>query len=245
MTFSRVIFLLSVAATVVGIGLIQAALKLPVYFDATAANRLSIQVEKLPEDQRFAEWFGRLRKYETSHKGYYDLGTGIAGLGLALAAASAFGKAYQVKPWIRSKRVIFTFWVGLWLIRIPLYFWYYGIKMIRGDYPSWGDSVAIPLLGCTLESVAGAVVTTPILGYLFREAGMPASNSVPQLDMEADFQRTLGCSIWVVILVCFIARAIPRADLASIIPPVLAINVLLLALCKRDKIPASNSSAVE
>ncbi len=142
---------------------------LPVYTDEGAPGRLSLKLADLPREKRFAAWYSELKQFETRHKSLSDFGRGLAAAGVGLALATAFLAAYKRYNWMRKVYTILLIWMGLWAVRVPLSFWYYGLRQRRFDYPTWGDSIAIGIISEAVAwIIAGALSALLLALFLIR-----------------------------------------------------------------------------
>lgn len=145
---------------------------LPVYTDPAAPGRLSIELQNEPREVRFQKWYDQMATFETPHKQLSDRGNGLMAFGAGTLLAFVILELYHR---LKHHRVLFFFaaWCGLWAIRIPFTFRYYSLRQMRFDYPSWGDSIAIPIFSEIFASVIGCVVLGGILIFLMRRHLLP------------------------------------------------------------------------
>ena len=231
----KTLFIASGAFLLVGLCALLYALLLPVYTDDDAPSRLSNKLQDVPRDQRFKAWHSELREFETYHKVISDTARGLISLGLTLALAAGALRIYTQKPQIRQIWVLLLFWVGLWVIKVPFTFWYYDIRAQRFDYPSWGDSIAIPIFSSIITWGIGCVLTTAMLLLLLYGRRPPSSLEWRQPSSIWNWIRALGIGCWILILGFIVLSSIPDGDEGMIISSGLAIPVLWLTLLAKKK----------
>ena len=223
------------AILLIGLCALFYALSLPVYSDDDAPSRLSLTLQDLPRDQRFKAWYSELSSFETHHKVISDTARGLIALGLTLALATGSLRLYAQKPQIRQIWLLFLFWLGLWAIKVPFTFWFYSFRAQRFDYPSWGDSIAIPIFSSVTTWVVGCALTTVILLLLLYGRRLPSSLEWSRPRSLWSWIRTLGVGCWILILFLLVVTSIPDGDEGMIISCGLAIPVLWLTLLAEKK----------
>jgi len=162
----RWLFALPFFLIVVGLALAAYAETLPIYTAPDAPEKLSSQLESLPRDQRFKEWYARLPAYETVHKRLSDWGRGLAAAGVEALLALIFWIGYHRQRWLRSLWAVLLVWITISLTSIPLCIWYFTLRQSRFDYPVWGDSIGIPVIQGAIVCVVGTIISVALLALL-------------------------------------------------------------------------------
>ena len=212
----------------------------PIYTDKKAPGRIADELypkgnlSQSEMNARFDQWFLQLRTYETPYKRLSDLGRGLCAAGLGLLLATYVWVAYHKFSWMRTTRAIFLLWLALWAMRIPLSVWYYVIRALRFDYPSWGDSIGIGIFTDWLSWVIGAAVSSLILASLLWGRKLPEKITFAKPRSTYDWLRTLFFAAWMAILVEGIAFGIPAGDEGAVLTPIVA-PIILLAVLYADK----------
>jgi len=227
--------LISGAILLLGLCALVYGLSLPVYTDDNAPSRLSMKLQDLPRDQRFKAWYSELSAFETYHKVITDTARGVISLGLSVALATCALRLYARKPQIRKIWALLLFWVGLWAIKVPFTFWYFSLRAQRFDYPSWGDSIAIPIFSSVATWGVGCALTTAILLLLLYGRRLSASIDWSPPRSLWSWIRTLGIGFWILILLLLVVSSIPDGDEGMIISCGLAIPVLWVTLLAEKK----------
>ena len=220
----------------VGASLLIYAFSLPVYTDDTAPSRLSMSLQDSPREERFREWYSQLREFETGHKTISDGARGIIALGVAIVLSTALLLLYRSNAKYQKLRFIIILWLGLWAIRVPLSFWYYGIRQSRFDYPSWGDSIAIPIFSEVFVWIIGALVTTVVLFCLtFRQVLPTDVKWNPPLTANR-WIRACFLGIWILLLAFLVVVSIPEGNEGMIISCGVASAILWIILNAKKRV---------
>ena len=190
------------------------ATRFPTYTDPNAPSRLSLELESLPQDTAFAEWHRRLATYETPRKRLSDLGRGVAAAGAGLLpCAAALWAIYHRFSRSAHHRGMLAVWVGLWLMRLPLIVWYYGLRMHRFDFPTWGDAIIISIFEEWCYVIVSAVVRVgcarraPVSG-----AGFPIRIRLAAPRSTVDWVRAVVVGVWLVALAELVRVGVPDGD---------------------------------
>ena len=203
---------------------------LPVYTNPDAPAKLSLELQDLPRNERFAQWYKQLPAHETSHKRLTDLGRCLAGLGLGLFSGALL---LQKLPEVKPNRVgiwIGVYWTVLWIIKFPLSIWYYSIRQSRFDYPTWGDSIGIGLFQDFAAWVIGYIVSSSALAILMMRHRFPARVALIWPVGGWERGRAVALWLWMLLLLACILPAMIDGDEGMVIPCTAAIPVILLAL---------------
>jgi len=225
---------LSVALILTGASILAYALQLPAYSEANAPDRLTQELDSKPEQVRVDEWMSRIRAYETPEKRLSDLGRGLCAAGLGLLLACRICSLYHKHAWMRSPAFILVLWLTLWAVRIPLSFWYYGLRQYRFDYPIWADAIAIPIFQETALWIAGALATSVVLLSLLRKHPLPTQIRWVKPTTARSWIRTLFLGAWLVAMGTCIAAGIPDGDEGGVFACMVATVVILALASTRE-----------
>jgi uncharacterized membrane protein YccF (DUF307 family) len=140
----------------IGLGLIIYSTTLPYYSDPTIKDQLDIKdrVDKFlptgtPNDLWKKMFYEKRDELQTNKKYIMDLGSGLAIASLTILIFLFVNKVKTLKKLknLRTikKSTVFILSNVAWLILIPGTFWYYSFRLGRDDYPSWADSIGIPI----------------------------------------------------------------------------------------------------
>lgn len=201
---------------------------MPIYTDPQGPARISRELWNLPREVRFQQWHVRLHAIETEYKFRTDLGRGLMVAGLAM----------WFVPWLwrfggGSEAWLLFVWLGLWLLRIPLTFWYYSVRQDRFEYPVWGDSVGIRIFTESISYVIGGVVTLLILLGLLAGRNLTESGEFQRPSSLWGWIRAIVLSLWIALLVWLVGESVWFGDEGAVISGVLAVPILLKVLSAR------------
>ncbi|HJT31078.1 MAG TPA: hypothetical protein VJ783_03350 [Pirellulales bacterium] len=230
---------LAAAIGLVGIGLVFYSSTMPYYTDRAAPHRLADELQDVPREVRFRQWYARLPAYETSRKKLSDCGRGCLAASVGLLCAILVWHYYHLWRALRTWPALLALWIGLWMIRVPLENWYYEVRAARHDYPWWGDSMAIPLAGSLIAIVAGAAVSTVLILLLIAGRRLPATLRFVKPASTAEWARAVFVMLWIGCLGWGILLGIPGGDESFVFPEIVAVVVLWVVLNAR---PAGASS---
>jgi hypothetical protein len=216
----------SALCVLAGVVLLRRAATIPVYTDPDAPGRLSVELQR---ERRFDEWGCRLAGYETAHKKIYDWEQGLAALGVGGLLVVALLLARRRFSGARGKLPLTAAWLLAWAAQVPCVCWFYYVGYQRFDYPTWGDSIAIPIFNSMLLTVLGALVTTPLLLALMLGRTDTGRLSFVRPASGLEWARTVFLVLWMALLVTMAAASVPGGDLTYILPGVLALPVLAVA----------------
>lgn len=199
---------------------------LPVYTVQDAIRRAS---SRSASSQNTDEWYRTLAQYTTPHKMFYNLGTAGEGLAKGLLIAAAYVALYRF-AFMRSRVVIVVFWCCLWLMRIPFTYAYYVERQYRHDFPSWADSIAIPIFSESLAWIVGAAVTSVLLGLWLGKYPLPKNPRWNILPGRSECVVFIVLLVWIALLVhcLWISPRVGSVGGAISLPPAIAILVSLL-----------------
>ena len=231
----RCLIIFALVCAVIGAGLVLFASSLPVYNDPGAPGRLSGELEALPREERFEEWYSRLQKHETPHKKLADVGRGLLALGFGIGGAVGLWKAYHRYEILRKVVPLLIIWNALWAIRIPLSEWYHMLRQRRSDYPPWGDSIGIPIYSESVAWVLGAIVTTAVLVVLRVRHPLPATIRISKPASLFTWLRAFFIGLWLVLLILCVVSGVLDGDEGMVIGPVVGCVVLLAFLSAKQE----------
>lgn len=144
---------------VLGVGMFAYSCTLPYYSNEAAMNELRSQSYDIPRH----EYFEREAALRTSKPRLMDAGAGLA---IAAATLLLFLALSRVKSCSDLRRLktpgrasLYVLSNLAWLLLIPASVWLFGFHARRGDYPPFGDSVAIAIYHL---SVAVVALTIPL-----------------------------------------------------------------------------------
>lgn len=233
----KYLLIAALCATLGGFGMIGYALTLPVYTDPDAPGRLSVALEKLPEKQKFGEWYKQLAKYETPHKRLSDWGQSVAAVGLGLSMACGVIVLYRRHAFLRTVFGLLTVWLLSWGIQVLGIVWFYWYREQRFDYPAWGDAIAIPISEEALVAAACCVTTTVLLLFLNRKFALPDRLTYRKPQTGLEWARAIVIAVWLAVLVFGIVASVPHGDVGTIVSSLIAGAVLLLILGAKRTAP--------
>ena len=131
---------------IIGLGLFLYSLTLSYYKDQKAADNLlsfSYNIDK-------QEYYKKESELRTNKIIFMDLGAGIMiasasiFLFFLLTNSRKFSDLKRLKTF--NKATVFISANLVWLLLLPGIFWYYTFRGGRGDYPSFADSIGIPVM---------------------------------------------------------------------------------------------------
>ena len=157
---------LAIFILLTGVALFMLSLAMPQY-NATGIeqqlNELSINND--PANQ---EHYYKIRTEASTNKYLYaDLGSGLIVFSIALfvffsvQGVNSFSKFRKTAS--REKGRIFVLANFGILLLIPGTAWYYGLRNVRGEYPPWADTIAIPIME---QSIGILIMLIPLNIYL-------------------------------------------------------------------------------
>lgn len=199
----------------------------PVYTDPDAPARLSLELADLPREQRFSQWHSELHRYETNHKRFTDLGRGFIALGIGVALANAVTSLYRHFEG-RSRTVFFAIaWIALWALKIPFLTRYYTLRLERFDFPTWGDSIAIPISTETVFSVVCCVLTGGLAAVLMIHRSFDSDLILTRPTGTTQGIRAALMALWFTLLFICAASGVWYGNEGSVITCVAAYPLLL------------------
>ena len=218
-----------------GVGLVVYSISLPVYTDPSAPGRLSEELGDMPREQRFDEWYARLATYETAHKKLSDFGRGLIAATAGLAVAVGLISLYQKRIWMRRLSVIVCVWVGLWLLRIPFTTWYYYVRQNRFDYPTWGDSVGIPMIQESFSWMVGSIISSVLLRLLLGGRPLPTRVHFILPQSPSSWLRAVLLTFWLFSLIFFAVVGVVDGNEGAVFCCLVASAILVLFLSDLER----------
>jgi hypothetical protein len=231
----RYFIFIGVLCILFGGGILYYGEQLPVYNDPGAPNRIAVEVESLPHDQKSKEWYARLKNEETKHKEYCDFARGLIAAGIGFLCALRFVSIYNKKS--PSFLNILVIWIFLWLVRIPLTGRYYRIRQNRSEFPPWGDTIIIPIASETVAWIIGALLTSFFLWCMYLKYPLPPQIRLVKPKFGLEGFRFVFILLWIAFLLFCCILAIPQGDEGMAFSTVFAAAILLPFLCARKVIP--------
>ncbi len=232
---------------IIGGTLIAYAKTLPVYTDEDAPSKLSRELQQLPREERFSEWYSQLSTFETPHKRLSDFGRGLLATGLGLTSVMAWFHFYGRMPWLRKKWIVFAVWIGVWGIKIPLTWWYYIVRQNRFDFPVWGDSTAIPIFQETFAWILGAIASSILLMLLSIRHQLPNSLGFHKPSSALEWLRVAFLALWFLATLFCIHSAVIDGDEGMAFSSPLFASILYLFLISnklnKAKEPTSDNAS--
>ena len=219
-----------------GASLLLYTAKMPVYTDPSAPDRISNELypsgtlNQKERDARYEEWFSRLRSFETQYKRLSDLGRSLCASGVGFLLASALWIQYPRQAWLRTTRTVLNLWFILWAVRFPLSVWYYGLREYRVDYPSWDDSIGIPIFFECIEWAIGLVISSRLLRLSLKWHTLPATISWVRPSTAYGWFRIALFALWIAFLIESLIFSIPDGDEGAVFTSIVATVVLLIFL---------------
>jgi hypothetical protein len=156
----------------VGAGAFAYSFTLPFYTDQKAYDKLETEAMEKMEGKNYRfykEKFYKERDKIKTHKLFYmDIGSGLA---IAALTILVFLLLLKIKNRVSLKYVpsvsnlkIYLLANFSWLLMFPGTYWYYLLRGGRGDYPSFADTIAIPL---SEETILISLVFIPLNIFIF------------------------------------------------------------------------------
>jgi hypothetical protein len=226
-----------------GVGLFVYSTTLPVYTDPNAPFRISEELSDKPREERFREWYARLSAYETGHKKFSDYGRGLLAAAIGLAATGGLVVLYQRNACMRRRRVIFGVWLGLWALRIPFSFWYYHVRQERFDYPTWGDSTAIPVAQESLVWMVCALLSSTLLWLSLGRRRLAERVHFILPRSASSWFRSALLSIWLLILAFCIVPGVADGDEGTVFSCLVASAIIVIVLSMPEAKPIGKEAA--
>ena len=226
--------ILPFALLLAGANLIRQARTLPVYTDPAAPEHLSAELASQPREVRFREWYARLETYETPHKKLDDLGHGLCAAGVGFLLAGGVWSLYHRFRRLRTTWAVLLLWFVFWGLRIPLSIWYYYVRELRFDYPTWGDSIAIPVFSECIAWGVGGVLTTLVLARLLVRHPLPDRIRLVWPRSVRSWCRAGLLVAWIGFLAVCIIPGVPDGDAGSVLPLLPAMVILLAVLAATE-----------
>ena len=150
MTLKSIFYIL----LLIGLGFFFYSLTLPYYTDQTAKEKLDSEMAEKLDGEQFSNakenYYNEVAKLKTDKSTFMDFG---AGLIIASLTILIFLFVKKIKRFTDLTSVTSSNKIKLivlanlaWLLQIPGTHLYYWFRAIRGDYPWFADSIAIPIM---------------------------------------------------------------------------------------------------
>jgi len=153
--------------SLVGLGALVISLgaPLPSYTDPNWQHRfLDMDLSRVEDTHELtSQWYAAKAAVETPRHRLFDLGMGIAALGLAIALLFVFQRVRSIRGigslQSPSNRCGFLAMAAItWLSFVPAEWFWLGYTLERGDYPWWADSIGIPVYEVGVFGIVGLPV---------------------------------------------------------------------------------------
>ena len=113
-------------------------------------------------------------------------------------------------------------------IQIPCSFLYFTQRQARHDYPSWGDSIGIPIAQSIINSIICAVVGSLLWWPFLAKARFPANlYEWPPNQRRFNIIVTIGCGLFMALSLSSIGYDVVDGNMGPIIGAVVMIYLLL------------------
>jgi hypothetical protein len=174
------VYALPVVLIIAGGGLALWATQMPRYHDPNWADRfIGVEATLENSDALSEEWYAAQEKGLTSRDRLFDLGLGVATLGLSIVSLLVILRVenvldLQALMTPRTKRTWYITAVVGWVSFVPAVWAYLFYAYKRGDYPWWADSIAIPAAGAAITGFWGVVIVLWAVYLSTRRATLPA-----------------------------------------------------------------------
>lgn len=158
----RLVFVVLLAGTV----LFLLSVAMPQYNAPDVEQQLNeLTITNAPKNN---ELYYKIRTEASTNKYLYaDLGSGLIVVGISLFvffSAKGINNFSKIKnATSMDKGSIFTLSNFAVLLLIPGTIWYYGLHSVRGEYPPWADTIAIPIMA---QSTGFLIMLIPLNIYL-------------------------------------------------------------------------------
>jgi hypothetical protein len=199
-----------------------------VYTDPSAPRRLANDLAGEPRETRGKKWSAALRSYETPRKKLTDMGRGILAVGFGGVACFLLTSYW---PRIRPQRRHLAFcslWLSLWITKAPLSWWYYLVRYLRHDYPTWGDSIAVPVMQETVAWMFGAIASLALALLLMAHHTFAPTFKPRRPANLLGWLRAALLACWGLLLLACIFPGIIDGDEGMVFPCLAAMPLLML-----------------
>jgi len=173
------VYAIPISLVIIGVALALWANSMPRYHDAHWMDRfLSVQATLDNSQALSDEWYAAQEVARTARDLFFDLGMGVAVLGLSLASMLGALRVRNIGDLhgLMTPRSQLTWYFTAsvaWLSFVPAVWAYLFYTYKRGDYPWWADSIAIPAAGAVLYGFLGVLVVLLIVRLAVKRATLP------------------------------------------------------------------------
>jgi hypothetical protein len=106
------------------------------------------------------EWFAAKAKAQTPRNQCFDLGAGLIVLGISMGILFVAKRVHHISDLAclttpKTRRSFLVLATMVWLSFIPAEWVFYNYTLDRGDYPWFGDEIAIPCFGVLILGLIG------------------------------------------------------------------------------------------
>lgn len=223
------------------------ASQMPVYKNGKTIEEVYSHYTQLGSDQQMkAAYYQNEAALRTNRNGLLDVGSGIATTSLTLLAFVS-GKRLRTVAQLRqlgtpSKRQFFIWLNAGWVVLFGSLHWYYHYRSVRGDFPPFADSIAIPVMYGTV----GLLACWPVLNLLLLLVIRPAKLSgqlfeVPSVYTGRAILTEVLCGIGLVLVGGYAVIVILDGDHVTI--PVVLLFLYLVLVVRAGYMWALNQKA--
>lgn len=158
------IYALPILLIIAGGALSAWANQMPRYHDPDwAARFMSVDVTLQNTDALSEEWYAAQDLALTNRDRLFDAGLGIASLGLSILGMLAIlgvrnAVDLQAIMTPRTSHIWYLTALAGWFSFVPAAWAYLVYTLERGDYPWWGDTIAIPAAGAVFAAFCGVPI---------------------------------------------------------------------------------------
>lgn len=187
------LLLLCMALLIGGGELLRQSAAMPEWIDENKAMEvqswdLPLQLHGPAYDAYNTRWAAAMDSLRTQKWPFHDAGAAFVAIGLSLAAALLLLRLRTVDD-IRTLKAPRRKWV-IWLAGSLAWFGYMSSAILallegfdRFEFPTWSDSILIPITGIAVVAVVGWLIYCLIAWLLLRHADLPVSLWIWRTDL--------------------------------------------------------------
>ena len=241
---SGLYILLSCIFIAVGVSVFMVGFSRPVYSIQDAPRIVEERLEGLPYEYRRSRYGADLAIYDTGHRKYTDWGRGLISVGIGFLLSLRLTHLMRCADEAGRVGLLRRYFRMLWEIKIPLLIWYYFLRLVRRDYPSYADSVMPLIIIAVFMTFIGYVLFSQAMNSALKNHTLPGDVSIREIVRKISLRHFLVL-LWGVFLLYRISSGIVAGDESAIISNVATIPILLLLLSSTrntDKLPDSRQA---
>ena len=173
------VYAIPISLVIIGGALTLWANTLPRYHDPHWMDRfVGVQATVDNSHALSNEWYAAREEAGTSRDLFFDLGMGVAVLGLSLASMFGVLRVRNIVDLhgLMTPRSPLTWYLTAavaWLSFVPAVWAYLLYTYKRGDYPWWADSITIPAAGAVLYGFWGVLIVLLVVRLSVKRATLP------------------------------------------------------------------------